>query len=50
VSPDGFIVDDFALDVRRRMIRVLNAPSPAATSSLAIARHVAVQAENVFDL
>lgn len=41
VEPDGRLVDDFRLAVRDRVIHVVNAPSPAATASLAIARHVA---------
>jgi len=34
---DGTLVDDFRLDVSGRVVWVRNAPSPAATSSLAIA-------------
>ena len=41
VSADGRLVDDFVLGGRGRVIHVRNAPSPAATSSLAIARRVA---------
>jgi L-2-hydroxyglutarate oxidase LhgO len=44
---DGTLVDDFRLVVRDRVIHVVNAPSPAATASLAIAKYVvdlAVQA------
>lgn len=36
VSPDGKLVDDFALRGSGRVLHVLNAPSPAATASLAI--------------
>ncbi|MBP2705576.1 L-2-hydroxyglutarate oxidase [Microbispora sp. RL4-1S] len=42
VGRDGGLVDDFAIDVRGRIVLVRNAPSPAATSSLAIARHIAL--------
>ena len=35
---DGNLVDDFAFDVVGRFLNVRNAPSPAATSSLALAR------------
>jgi L-2-hydroxyglutarate oxidase LhgO len=35
---DGNLVDDFAFDVIGRFLGVRNAPSPAATSSLALAR------------
>jgi L-2-hydroxyglutarate oxidase LhgO len=40
VSRDGKILDDFVLDQRGPVMFVRNAPSPAATSSLAIAQHV----------
>jgi L-2-hydroxyglutarate oxidase len=36
LAPDGALVDDFLVDVKGRVVHVLNAPSPAATSSLAI--------------
>ncbi|MBO4275593.1 L-2-hydroxyglutarate oxidase [Microbispora triticiradicis] len=42
VTRDGRLLDDFAIDVRGRIVLVRNAPSPAATSSLAIARHIAL--------
>lgn len=38
VSSDGELVDDFVLHLTERAIHVRNAPSPAATSSLALAR------------
>lgn len=37
VSPDGTLIDDFLVRDDGRVINVLNAPSPAATSSLSIA-------------
>lgn len=40
VNGKGF-VDDFIYEVSEKQIHVLNAPSPAATSSFAIAKHVA---------
>ncbi|AWS47198.1 L-2-hydroxyglutarate oxidase [Streptosporangium sp. 'caverna'] len=40
VARDGSMLDDFAIDVHGRVTLVRNAPSPAATSSLAIARHI----------
>jgi (S)-2-hydroxyglutarate dehydrogenase len=40
VRPDGSLVDDFLIVHAPRQVHVLNAPSPAATSSLAIARHI----------
>ncbi|MFF4622955.1 L-2-hydroxyglutarate oxidase [Nonomuraea jabiensis] len=41
VARDGRLVDDFVVDVHGNIVLVRNAPSPAATSSLAIARHIA---------
>ena len=38
---DGALVDDFRISHRGRIVAVRNAPSPAATSSLAIAEHLA---------
>lgn len=38
---DGALEDDFALDLRPHVTLVRNAPSPAATSSLAIGQHLA---------
>jgi len=40
VDRDGNLVDDFAFARGHRNLHVLNAPSPAATASLAIGRHV----------
>lgn len=39
--PDGTLLDDFAVERHGRVVHVLNAPSPAATASLAIGAHVA---------
>jgi (S)-2-hydroxyglutarate dehydrogenase len=47
---DGRLLDDFAFSHTERALHVRNAPSPAATSSLAIARHVANEAQRAFDL
>ncbi|RZS45172.1 L-2-hydroxyglutarate oxidase [Herbihabitans rhizosphaerae] len=41
--PDGSLVDDFLIETAPHQVHVLNAPSPAATSSLEIAKHVADQ-------
>jgi L-2-hydroxyglutarate oxidase len=40
ISPDGALVDDFLIVRAPRQVHVLNAPSPAATSSLEIAKHI----------
>jgi (S)-2-hydroxyglutarate dehydrogenase len=47
---DGKLVDDFVFSHTERALHVRNAPSPAATSSLAIARHVVDEAQRAFDL
>jgi L-2-hydroxyglutarate oxidase LhgO len=41
---DGTLVDDFVIEGRDRMMHVLNAPSPGATSSLAIGEEIAGRA------
>ncbi|HEY7222930.1 MAG TPA: L-2-hydroxyglutarate oxidase [Micromonosporaceae bacterium] len=43
IAPDGSLVDDFLILRSGRQVHVLNAPSPAATSSLEIARHITAQ-------
>jgi 2-hydroxyglutarate dehydrogenase len=42
---DGALVDDFVLSETERALHVRNAPSPAATSSLALAKLIADRAE-----
>lgn len=41
VFPDGRLADDFVIEEAERSVHVLNAPSPAATASLAIGRYIA---------
>ncbi|HLU45703.1 MAG TPA: L-2-hydroxyglutarate oxidase [Natronosporangium sp.] len=43
VRPDGGLVDDFLIVTRPGQVHVLNAPSPAATSALAIAEYLVRQ-------
>ena len=50
VSPDGSLVDDFRIVTGPDAIHVLNAPSPGATASLAIGRHIAGLATEAFGL
>jgi (S)-2-hydroxyglutarate dehydrogenase len=50
VSRDGRLLDDFVFSATERALHVRNAPSPAATASLAIARHVTDQAQRAFGL
>jgi (S)-2-hydroxyglutarate dehydrogenase len=40
IAPDGSMVDDFVIQASGRIVNVLNAPSPAATSSLNIGKLV----------
>ena len=44
LSPDGSLVDDFLIRESGRVVHVLNAPSPAATSCLSIGDTVAERA------
>jgi 2-hydroxyglutarate dehydrogenase len=50
VARDGAFIEDFAFSLTERALHVRNAPSPAATASLAIAEHVADRARQSFDL
>ena len=50
VAPDGTMVDDFDLAGSGRVLHVRNAPSPAATASLAIGRTLAERAIDQFGL
>jgi (S)-2-hydroxyglutarate dehydrogenase len=45
LARDGSLLDDFVISQTERALHVRNAPSPAATSSLAIARMIADSAE-----
>lgn len=44
IDAAGRLVDDFSFVRTRNSLHVLNAPSPAATASLAIGRHVVAEA------
>lgn len=46
----GGLVDDFSIQALGGVIHVLNAPSPAATASLPIGRHIADEARKHFGL
>lgn len=50
VTRDGALVDDFRIVERPGALHVLNAPSPGATCSLVIGRHIVDLAERSFDL
>ena len=40
VMPNGKLLDDFLIQQNANIINVCNAPSPAATSSLNIGKHI----------
>jgi len=44
MNRDGSLVDDFVITGSRRIVHVRNAPSPGATSSMAIAEHIVREA------
>jgi L-2-hydroxyglutarate oxidase LhgO len=50
LGPNGQMVDDFEIHQSADVIHVRNAPSPAATSSLAIGEMIADMADKAFDL
>jgi (S)-2-hydroxyglutarate dehydrogenase len=49
IAPDGKLVDDFAIDEQKRLINILNAPSPAATAGLSIGRMIVSRLEQHFN-
>ena len=54
MDTDGNLIEDFIFDQGSgdyvgRMLHVRNAPSPGATSSLAIAEMIAEKATDIFD-
>jgi L-2-hydroxyglutarate oxidase len=46
LKPDGTLVDDFQFFPSRRILHVLNVPSPAATASLVVGKAVIDTAVN----
>lgn len=50
LGPKGQLIDDFFIKRERNSIHVLNAPSPAATASLAIGEHISDMAIKHFGL
>jgi 2-hydroxyglutarate dehydrogenase len=49
VGRDGRLIDDFVISATERALHVRNAPSPAATSALALARLIVDRAETALD-
>jgi L-2-hydroxyglutarate oxidase LhgO len=50
MAADGSLVDDFVFEGAEGIVHVRNAPSPAATSSLAIGKYIVDDAARRFDL
>lgn len=50
LAPEGEMIDDFKIEVNGNVIHVLNAPSPAATASLAIGTAIQEMASQHFNL
>lgn len=50
VDRTGKLLDDFHIVTAERMVHVLNAPSPAATASIAIGKYIAGKAAETFGL
>ncbi|HEX7000635.1 MAG TPA: L-2-hydroxyglutarate oxidase [Trueperaceae bacterium] len=50
LGKDGKLLDDFVIRESERALHVINAPSPAATASLAIAEHLVDQALGRFGI
>jgi len=49
VAPSGDLLDDFVWSETQRVVSLINAPSPAATASLAIGHRIAAQALDHFN-
>ena len=47
LDPEGSLVEDFRIEERPGEIHVLNAPSPAATASLAIGEYIGSRARAI---
>ena len=50
VARNGVMIHDFVMKSSKRAVHICNAPSPAATSSLPIGRHIISVANETFDL
>ena len=50
LGPNGEMIEDFKIEYKDNAIHVLNAPSPAATSCLAIGEQVSNMAKEHFNL
>jgi L-2-hydroxyglutarate oxidase LhgO len=50
LAKEGEMIDDFKIEARGNALHVLNAPSPAATASLAIGAEIVEMAAKQFNL
>ena len=50
VDRSGRLLDDFVIEQTENAVHVLNAPSPGATASLVIGRHITEMAAQAFSL
>jgi L-2-hydroxyglutarate oxidase LhgO len=50
IAPNGALVDDFVILLSGNALHILNAPSPGATSSLAIGQYIAEKTRQAFVL
>jgi len=50
LTTNGRLLDDFLIQHGENVVHVLNAPSPAATSSLVLAQMIVDEAQSSFDL
>ena len=50
LSKSGKVIDDFLIVKSRKNIHVLNAPSPAATACLSIAKKIMLDASDYFKI
>ena len=50
LAPDGNLLDDFSIVEAPNQVHVLNAPSPAATASIAIGKSISKMAQKSFEL
>ena len=50
MNADGTLLDDFAIDYENRVTHIRNAPSPGATSSMAIAEHIVSSLDKQYTL
>ena len=50
IASDGKLIDDFRIVYGENIVNVVNAPSPAATSSIILARMIVDEAQRSFNI